>query len=229
MNIRTNILELSFKLTERMNQSSTIIVSCLLLCAALIALSKLNNPDLFRTVTKSFFSLKLKESDFNDNSRLKLGTSLLLNFNFIITSTICLFLFCSYYFSDTNALFYSLIFSSYFIIIQQLGFRLAALLTGEIQIKFYVGYITKQIWHFSGFFLLIVALVWSLNKSTGSSSSVIYIIYFIILNLIRFIKGVSVSFKIGIKWYYLILYICTLEILPALLFYHFIINAYLGF
>lgn len=227
MYLTTNILELSFKLTERDNQSSTIVLVCLLLCFAFVALGKLNNPDLFRYVTKSFFSLKLQESDFNDESRLKLGTSLLLNLNFIITSTICFFLFFSHDFSTTNAFFYSLIISLYFIIIQQLGFRLTSFLSGEIQIMHYLGSITKQIWHFSGLILLIVALAWSLN--TNLNFSFLYLIFFIALYIIRLIKGVFISFKIGFRWYYLIVYLCTLEFLPTYVFYHTIIYGYLNF
>ena len=225
----TNILELSFKLTERGNQSSTIILACLLLCSAVIALSKLNNPNLFRYVTKSFFRLKTQESDFNDDSRLKLGTTLLLHFNFIVTSTSCLFLYFLYYFSYINAFFYSLIFSFYFIIIQQVGFRFASLFTGEVQISHYVGSITKQIWHFSGLIFLLLALAWSLNINRDFSFAILYLFIFITLNLIRLIKGVLVSFKIGIRWYYLIMYLCTLEILPTFLFYHFLIKGYLNF
>ena len=225
----TNILELSFKLTERGDQTSTTIFFCSLLCFALVALGKLNDPDLFSNVTKNFFRLKLQESDFNDDSRLKLGTILLLNFNFIIASTNCFFLFFSYYFSDTNAFFYSLILSLYFIVIQQLGFRLASFLTGEVQITQYVGSITKQIWHFSGLILLFLALTWSLNTNMNFRFILIFIFFFITLNLIRLIKGVFVSIKLGIKWYYLIVYLCTIEILPTYLFYHLIINGYLDF
>lgn len=220
----TNILELSFKLTERGNQSSTIILSCLLLCFAMVAISKLYNPDLFRNITKSFFRLKSQESDFNDESRLKLGTSLLLNFNFIVTSTSCLFLYLLYYFSDTIAFYYSLFLSFYFIIIQQVGFRFASFVTGEVQISHYVGSITKQIWHFSGLILLLLALAWSLNTNRDFNFSILYLFIFITSNLIRLIKGVLVSFKIGIRWYYLIVYLCTLELLPSFLFYHLLIK-----
>ncbi len=56
----TNILELSFKLTERGDQTSTTLFFCSLLCFALVALGKLNDPDLFSNVTKNFFRLKLQ-------------------------------------------------------------------------------------------------------------------------------------------------------------------------
>ncbi len=161
--------------------------------------------------------------------RLKMLQTQPLNFNFIIASTNCFFLFFSYYFSDTNAFFYSLILSLYFIVIQQLGFRLASFLTGEVQITQYVGSITKQIWHFSGLILLLLALAWSLNINKDFSFSVLYLLIFITLNLIRFTKGVLVSFKIGIRWYYLIVYLCTLEILPTFLFYHFLMKGHLSF
>ena len=65
MSITTNIIAVSFQITERGNESIKIILAILLLCAAIIALSKFNNSDLFRCVTKNFFRFKLLESNFN--------------------------------------------------------------------------------------------------------------------------------------------------------------------
>ena len=66
MKITTNIIAVSLQITERGNESIKIILAILLFCVATIALSKFNNSDLFRGITKSFFRFKLIENNFND-------------------------------------------------------------------------------------------------------------------------------------------------------------------
>lgn len=224
MRFTSNILEISLQITERGNQSIKIVLGILLLCVAIIALSKLNNSDLFKNVIKSFFRFKLLESNFNDETRISLWTSILLNLNFIISLTICFFLACSSFVSGSGALFYSIILSAYFIGIQQLGFRLATYLSGENMISEAIGNLTEQIWHMLGLLLLIFSLIWALNQQLSANFILLYFFILFILIAFRYIKGIFLCYKLGIKWYYLILYLCTLEIMPTLLLYYLIIK-----
>ena len=224
MEITTNIIAVSLQITERGNESIKIILAILLFCVATIALSKFNNSDLFRSITKSFFRFKLIENNFNDENRIGFGTSILLNINFILSLTICFFLAFTNFISGNEALFYALCFSAYLIIIQQISFRLATLLSGEHMVSEEMGFLTKQIWHFGGLLLLIIALIWSLNQQFTLSFSLFYFFTLLTLLAYRYIKGIFLCYKIGIKWYYLFLYLCTLEIMPALLLFNFLLK-----
>jgi hypothetical protein len=224
MRLITNILEVSLKITERGNQSIKIVLGILLICVTTIALSKFYNSDLFRNVTKSFFRFKLLDNNFNDETRISLWTSILLNLNFIISLTICFFLACTNFVSGNSALFYALLLSTYFIVVQQISFRLATYLSGENMISDAMGNLTKQIWQMLGLLLLIVSLVWSLNQQLSSNFTLLYAFILFFLIVFRYIKGVFLCYKLGIKWYYLILYLCTLEIMPTLLLYYLIIK-----
>ena len=229
MKITTNIIAVSLQITERGNESIKIILAILLFCVATIALSKFNNSDLFRSITKSFFRFKLLENNFNDENRIGFAASILLNINFILSLTICFFLAFTNFVSGNEALIYALCFSAYLIIIQQISFRLVALLSGEHMVSEEIGVLTKQIWHMAGLLFLIIALIWALNLQLATNF--IFLYFFILFFLIAFrcIKGVFLCYKLGIKWYYLILYLCTLEIMPTLLLYNLIIknSAYL--
>ena len=229
MKLTTNILEVSLQITERGNQSIKIVLGILLLCVSTIALSKFSNSDLFRNVTKSFFRFKLLENNFNDETRISLRTSILLNLNFIISLTVCFFLACSNFVSGNSALFYALILSAYFIVVQVISFRLATYLSGENIISNAIGNLTKQIWHMLGLLLLIIALIWALNQQLSANFTFLYFFILFFLIAFRYIKAVFLCYKLGIKWYYLILYLCTLEIMPTLLLYNLIIknSAYL--
>ena len=224
MKITTNIIAVSLQITERGNESIKIILAILLFCVATIALSKFNNSDLFRSITKSFFRFKLIENNFNDENRIGFGTSILLNINFILSLTICFFLAFTNFVAGNEALIYALCFSAYLIIIQQISFRLVALLSGEHMVSEEIGVLTKQIWHMAGLLFLIIALIWALNQQSTLTVSRFYFIILLTLFAFRYIKGIFLCHKMGIKWYYLFLYLCTLEIMPALLLFNFLLK-----
>ena len=224
MRLTTNILEVSLQITERGNESIKIILAILLFCVATIALSKFNNSDLFRSITKSFFRFKLLENNFNDENRIGFGTSILLNINFILSLTICFFLAFTNFVAGNEALIYALCFSAYLIIIQQISFRLVALLSGEHMVSEEIGVLTKQIWHMAGLLFLIIALIWALNQQSTLAVSRFYFIILLTLFAFRYIKGIFLCHKMGIKWYYLFLYLCTLEIMPSLLLFNFLLK-----
>ena len=223
MKFTTNIIAVSFQITERGNESIKIILAILLFCVATIALSKFNNSDLFRSVTKNFFRFKLLESNFNDENRIGFSASFLLNINFILSLTICFFLAFTNFVSGNEALIYALCFSAYLIIIQQISFRLVALLSGENMVSEEIGVLTKQIWHMAGLLFLIIALIWALNQQSTLTVSRFYFIILLTLFAFRYIKGIFLCHKMGIKWYYLFLYLCTLEIMPSLLLYNLVL------
>ena len=223
MKITTNIIAVSLQITERGNESIKIILAILLFCVATIALSKFNNSDLFRSVTKNFFRFKLLESNFNDENRIGFAASFLLNINFILSLTICFFLAFTNFVSGNEALIYALCFSTYLIIIQQISFRLVALLSGEHMVSEEIGVLTKQIWHMAGLLFLIIALIWALNQQSTLAVSRFYFIILLTLFAFRYIKGIFLCHKMGIKWYYLFLYLCTLEIMPSLLLYNLVL------
>jgi hypothetical protein len=224
MRLTTIILEVSLQITERGNESIKIILAILLFCVATIALSKFNNSDLFRNVTKSFFRFKLLENNFNDETRISLWTSMLLNLNFIISLTICFFLACSNFVSFNGALFYAFGLSAYFVGVQQISFRLATSLSGDNIISEAIGNLTKQIWHMLGLLFLIISLIWALNQQLSANFMLLYFFILFIIIVFRYVKGIFLCYKLGIKWYYLILYLCTLEIMPTFLLYYFIIK-----
>ena len=223
MRFTTNIIAVSLQITERGNESIKIILAILLFCVATIALSKFNNSDLFRSVTKNFFRFKLLESNFNDENRIGFSASFLLNINFILSLTICFFLAFTNFVSGNEALIYALCFSAYLIIIQQISFRLVALLSGEHMVSEEIGVLTKQIWHMAGLLFLIIALIWALNQQSTLAVSRFYFIILLTLFAFRYIKGIFLCHKMGIKWYYLFLYLCTLEIMPSLLLYNLVL------
>jgi len=74
--------------------------------------------------------------------------------------------------------------------------------------------ITHQIWNFLGLVILLLALFILLNEQ--HSQVIKYIIYFalFLLPFTRIVKGLIYAKSNNYDWLYIILYLCTLEILP---------------
>jgi len=219
----TIMLQISFELTERVEHSFTLILASVLFCFMLIAIVNFNNSQLFYMVSKRFFLFKFNENNFNDDSRLSFGSVIILNINFFISLLLCTFLFFSNSTSLDTTFFYSFIFSLYIFVIQQLSLLLITFFSKHSKTIDLAKALTHQTLHFGGFIFLVLALFWSLNRGGELNFPLAFILILSFLFSFRFIKAAVLSLGIGIKWYYIILYICSLEILPSFVFYHFLV------
>jgi hypothetical protein len=98
--------------------------------------------------------------------------------------------------------------------LQVINFRLASLLSGEKPILDMMSAINKQVWSFGGFLLLVLSLFWVLNQESHIHFERLYVLIVMALMIWRMVKGLRLALQLRYKWYYLILYLCTLEILP---------------
>lgn len=71
-----------------------------------------------------------------------------------------------------------------------------------------------------GVIFFVSALVWILNARYGVAIVNVLIWVMIIESVLRWIKSILLIFRRGVAWYYIILYFCTLEILPMYVIYH---------
>ena len=87
-----------------------------------------------------------------------------------------------------------------------------------------IGMFTQQIFNFTGLLLLVLALFALLNDSYKVWTQ--YLVYFVILSLplAKIIKGVIYANTNNYRWLYIILYLCTLEIMPVVLLWHYFVG-----
>jgi hypothetical protein len=86
--------------------------------------------------------------------------------------------------------------------------------------------ITKQIWFFSGVFFLVLSLFWILNIDYKNYFLLSFSIFLLVSIFARALKGLLFAARNRYSWYYIFLYLCTLEILPVLVVYK-LIHMYL--
>jgi hypothetical protein len=99
---------------------------------------------------------------------------------------------------------------------QTLSLTLAGWITGERQLfkaPIAMSYLGAQV---LGVLFTICAIVWVLQPNWQIHIRDTIIVSFLLERAFRIIKSSYVVLKNGVSWYYIILYFCTLEILPYL-------------
>jgi hypothetical protein len=109
----------------------------------------------------------------------------------------------------------SVILVGFLVFLQQIGYRVTSLFSGQSDISENGALITRQTWFFSGLLYLILSLFWVLNMKYKAVFIMIFLAILIVSSLFRILKGLLFAFFRGFSWYYIFLYLCTLEILPV--------------
>lgn len=219
MHLQQIMLQISFELYERQTQITSILLMIVLVCSSIIGIGRINNPQFFLLVGKGFFKLKSQEKSFSEGTRLSGGASFALILNFFISLTLCSFLL---FFSNSNlwfSLLAALIVSFSYILIQQVGFRITSFFSGQSEITENISLVTNQVWFLGGIVFLLIALFWVLNMRFKDVFGIIFLVVVFIITMFRFIKGFLIAYRSRIRWYYIFLYLCTLEILPVFILF----------
>jgi len=203
-----------FNLAFRDTHSTNTILFVSLCCVGIVGLSMWGSENLFRNVFRNFLKIEQRDKEFGETGRISARSSTLLFFNFFIAFTLCSYLYFSSRFNINSSLLLALVTSIIFTFLQQLGFRIASLISGELNAIWPIVQLTRQTWQFGGIIFLMLAIIWVLNKKQAPVFITIYFVIVGVLLLFRLIKGISFSVNFKITWYYFILYLCTLEILP---------------
>lgn len=207
----------SFELIERNTQMNSYLLVIILLCFAFVGVARVAQPDLIAQTFTGFFKLKRPDSNGFEGSKLQPSMVALIILNYIISFSTCVFLvlYDQSNMAETVWLTFKIVFALTFL--QLINFRLVFLLSGERAILDSMSAVNKQIWSFGGFILTCMALLWILNQELQHVFEQVFFFVFSLLLIWRIVKGLLLAAQLRYKWYYLILYLCTLEILPLLL------------
>ena len=207
-----------FKLLEREAQLSTLLLSIAIFSFILIGWSGMRAQGFLNLLIKNFFRLSPKEKEFKESLKISFGSTLLLFINFFTALSLCFFLFLNEHISKWESVVFALASTIVFLFLQQFGYRFVSLLSGEKEVAEAITIINRNIWQFGGILLLVLATLWILNSKHTVVLNYSFFILLLLMLILRMIKGLFLSFKKRIRWYYFILYLCALEILPAFVF-----------
>lgn len=209
----------------------------LFVCFLLLALAKRLDPYLLRITIKSFFSLGTPDNLQKMDTRFNSTSFVLLGFLSFLSLWICIMLFGLYnapmdneklvffnfHFSILEFSLITFIITLLFVGYLFLGLLLVSRVTGEKDLMHV--FITQSWVNLISFGILffILALLWLLNPSIDDLLFQVFIILFSAFIILRLIKILIAAIINGVSWYYLILYLCTLELLPIIGIYSYVI------
>ncbi len=210
-------LQSSFELIERDTHMNSYLLVIILLCFAFVGVARVAQPDLIAQTFTGFFKIKRPDSNGFEGSKLQPSMAALIVLNYIVSFATCVFLllYKNENLPETMSLTLKIVAALTFV--QLINFRLVFLLSGERAILDSMSAVNKQVWSFGGYLLTILALLWILNQETQTIFERLFFTISFLLIIWRITKGLILGAQLRYKWYYLILYLCTLEILPLII------------
>ena len=210
-------LQSSFELIERDTHMNSYLLVIILLCFAFVGVARVAQPDLIAQTFTGFFKIKRPDSNGFEGSKLQPSMAALIVLNYIVSFATCVFLllYKNENLLETMSLTLKIVAALTFV--QLINFRLVFLLSGERGILDSMNAVNKQVWSFGGYLLTTLALLWILNQEIQTIFERLFFAISFLLIIWRITKGLILGAQLRYKWYYLILYLCTLEILPLII------------
>ena len=187
----------------------------------LIAISKVGTTRIFHVFSKIIFKNNTIVKIVQDEYSLKNFSSFILVVNFILTSSILSYLSALYFhfYLDEKILYLIPLIPLYIYFWPLFGFNLISFLTNEKKVVYENKLNSVALTHVTGFIFSFILLIWAFNLKWSFYFVILFIFLLLFLWIFKLIRGILFSFQHGISWYYIFLYLCTLEILPIVLLY----------
>lgn len=204
-------------LTPREETYTMFLIAILSLSFLLISLSRNVNSRSLGTVVEVFFrDSDTLEVQLKENMRIGSFSSIVLISNFFISFTLCNFIFFHriLLFDDGVSLWLAFGVPVLLFVVETLGVLLAGVLSGETKRLNAVLLNTLTISQFAGVLFTLIALFWIMNPGADKLFLSLFLAIVALKEISRVLKSSLSVLSAGISWYYLILYLCTLEILP---------------
>ncbi len=197
-----------------------------LLSLTFIAYARIRTPDALSLFWKRFWKLSKIESFGFDDEKIRPETQSLLLSNALISFSLSTYLFLFTYFERLDALGLAVLFVCAYAGFQLLNFRLALFLTDNWKLVGHIAEINKQVWSFVGLVYLGLSFLWLIYGQANEILKQAYVLIFILAYCWRLIKAWRACLQANLEWYYLILYLCALEILPILFVWRWLSGEY---
>lgn len=199
----------------------------LLISLILIVLAKAGNTQSYSVVFKLFFVPRKADLRIKENWSLLSSPAWLLAMNFVITFAHSIYLMLMLNDTYEESIYYILIalgFSFGFFFLAFISMSFVALLTGEKSIYQTPMQTTWVLPQFVGIVFFLLNLIWVLNPAFSDYLIILLLAFFVLMSIKRIWRATTFLLRQGIEWYYILLYLCTLEILPLSILARFLYN-----
>jgi hypothetical protein len=211
------------ELTVREHPITVLVGLGMFLSFVLISLAKLLQSDVYTVLLKSFFKGKQLFLYLKESFPVFKGSSLLLFVNYLLSFSILLYFVLSLpQFEMSHELFIVTLTPIVFLFFGIGSLLVGMLLTGEREV-----FATPILMKINGAQLLglyssILVFLWALGFMNKLLFVELCIWGIFTENILRIIRSFLFVLTAGVSWYYIIIYLCTLEILPLLVLYYYL-------
>lgn len=219
--ILSNLNNIPEELLVRSQPITMIIGIGIFLSFAIISVAKLVKSDIYSVLMISFVKNKGLYNYIRESFSIQKVGSILLIFNYLISFGLLLILmFDLDVFSNKNHMLFVMLIPISFFAVHFLNLYIIGWITGETElIK------SPVIMKINGVQLLglacsILVFLWSLNFLDYKLLIQITVWVFVIETVVRILRSLVYVLSQGVSWYYIIVYLCTLEILPLFIIYY---------
>lgn len=216
----------TFELVERASQMNSYLLFISLLSLTFVAYARIGTPDAIALSWKRFWKMSRTESFGFDDDKIKPETQTLLLTNFFIAFSLSVYLFLLSFYPREQAAIIALTCVVIYIAFQMLNFRIALLITDQWKLAAQIADINKQIWSFTGLVYLGLTFLWLINGKAHLALRSTFLVVLFVAYVWRQVKAWRASRQANLEWYYLILYLCALEIIPVLFVWHWFSGEY---
>ena len=225
------MFELSFRIVGANNEipaslsirgANVAFVALLMLAFSffIVAFARLSSKQMVVGMVKAVYKNKQIDKIIQDEYPLNNASSFFLVLNYIISASALLFLSIpSANNLDPKNIFLVLPIPILMVFLPWLSLFLVGFISGEKDSVTESKINTFIFAHFAGIIYSLMLLIWAFNIQWTNIFIQIFIWFTFALWGYRFFRGFIFAFNKGITWYYIILYFCTLEILPFVLIY----------
>jgi hypothetical protein len=213
-------LTIPFELAFRNQNIMWVALIGLLLSVAVLAFSRFGSSNYILVFSKVLLKNNSINKIIQDEYSLSSLGSVLLIFNYFISFSTLIYLSFSRFIDINN--FEIIIISSipiYLFLWPLFCFNLLGFLTNEHSVFSENKKNTIVISQVLGVIFSLILLLWTFNLKWSSYFISAFLISFVLFWLYKFFRGIIFSIQHNISWYYIILYFCTLELIPVLIFY----------
>lgn len=203
--------------TEHITMIATLLLSVSFI---VVALARLNSKHFVLTLAKAIFKNKQIDKIVQEEYPLNNLASILLLVNYLVSSTAVLFLCLPYKYSlQTEVLLLLLPIPFLVFFLPWFSLNVISVLVGDSSFVSESKKNTVVLTHFLGLFYSFILLFWTFNTPWRDYFIAAFLAVTLLSWVFRFFRGFLFAIHKGASWYYIILYFCTLEIIPFILIF----------
>lgn len=221
--VDSTVHEVPDQLLIRPNTQTTLLLALGFIGLMFIGLSRMWNLNSVSTIVRVFFNNESIEQAQKENMRVTSISFILLLANYVVSAGLICWLWLTYFNAQEINRMWLIAFVLPILIAtyEILGIGCIGFITGEQKRIFSVIPNSLVIYALAGIVLLLFAFIWILNPSWNRAISYLLVPLISVFYLYRVVKNSALVLNNGVPWYYLILYFCTLEILPLVVIYYY--------